>query len=144
MAVIRKDVLSFKCGNFAKRYPDHEANDLLREAEGLIEDMEAELEALRAARQPVGEEPADANLLRLLRGRAELPDSVELNYLRDGDGTGYAWWDRRRAELREQGYTFEFEAASGVEYFVLLGIGDEIRAALAEHDAAPGAQEVGR
>lgn len=55
MAVIRKDALSFKCGNFAKRYPDHEANDLLREAEGLIEDMESELEELRAARQPVGE-----------------------------------------------------------------------------------------
>lgn len=57
MAVIRKNVLSFKCGNFAKRYPDHEANDLLREAEGLIADMESELEELRAARQPVGQEP---------------------------------------------------------------------------------------
>lgn len=47
MAVIRKDALSFKCGNFAKRYPDHEATDLLQEAEGLIADMDSEIEELR-------------------------------------------------------------------------------------------------
>lgn len=49
MAVIRKNALSFKCGNFAKRYPDHEATDLLQEAEGLIADMDSEIEELRTA-----------------------------------------------------------------------------------------------
>lgn len=49
MAVIRKNALSFKCGDFAKRYPDHEATDLLQEAEGLITDMDSEIEELRTA-----------------------------------------------------------------------------------------------
>ncbi|WP_277381582.1 hypothetical protein [Stenotrophomonas maltophilia] len=71
MAVIRKDVLSFKCGNFAKRYPDHEANGLLREAEGLIEEMESELEELRAARQPVGQEPVG----HIYQGSSRIPQA---------------------------------------------------------------------
>lgn len=94
-----------------------------------------------AARQPVGE-PVSEKLMRLLRERAALPESVELSYQRDGDGTGRAWWDRRHAELEAQGYTLDFETDSGAEWYTLRGIGDELRAALAEYDAAPPAQAV--
>lgn len=100
---------------------------------------EAELEA--AARQPVGE-PVGEKLMRLLRERAALPESVELSYQRDGDGTGRAWWDRRHAELEAQGYSLDFETDSGAEWYTLRGIGDELRAALAEYDTAPPAQAV--
>lgn len=79
-------------------------------------------------------------LMRLLRERAALPESVELSYQRDGDGTGRAWWDRRHAELEAQGYSLEFETDSGAEWYTLRGIGDELRAALAEYDANAAAQ----
>jgi hypothetical protein len=94
-----------------------------------------------AARPPVGE-PVSKKLMRLLRERAALPESVELSYQRDGDGTGRAWWDRRHAELEAQGYCLDFETDSGAEWYALRGIGDELRAALAEYDAAPPAQVV--
>ncbi|MDH1660602.1 hypothetical protein N5E02_04130 [Stenotrophomonas sp. GD03777] len=102
----------------------------------------AELREALAARQPVGE-PVGEKLVRLLRERAALPESVELSYQRDGDGTGRAWWDRRHAELEAQGYSLDFETDSGAEWYTLRGIGDELRAALAEYDAAPPAQPVG-
>ncbi|WP_329810756.1 hypothetical protein [Stenotrophomonas sp. SMYL8] len=92
-------------------------------------------------RQPVGESVSE-KLMRLLRERAALPESVELSYQRDGDGTGRAWWDRRHAELEAQGYCLDFETDSGAEWYALRGIGDELRAALAEYDAARPAQAV--
>lgn len=101
----------------------------------------SEGEAALAARQPVGE-PVSKKLMRLLRERAALPESVELSYQRDGDGTGRAWWDRRHAELEAQGYCLDFETDSGAEWYALRGIGDELRAPLAEYDAAPPAQAV--
>lgn len=110
-------------------------------AAGFGDDLASSIAAL-AARQPVGE-PVGEKLMRLLRERAALPESVELSYQRDGDGTGRAWWDRRHAELEAQGYSLDFETDSGAEWYTLRGIGDELRAALAEYDAAPPAQPVG-
>lgn len=70
MAIIRKNAFTHRCSNFSSRYPDHEANDLLREAEGLIADMESEIEELRAAlTPPQGYVPAIAVLATATRLR---------------------------------------------------------------------------